>query len=288
MPINGKTTIVGLIGDPVSTSLSPLMHNSAFESAGLDWVYLPFSVSSNHLEAAVQGLPALGIRGVNVTIPHKQAVIPYLDELEQSAQAIGAVNTITVGEKLVGDNTDYTGFLADIATLNLNLSNTHCWVFGAGGATRALIYALQSVGVAQVVVFARNLQAVEALRDVWGGMGGYSTELTSKNVQKEIKYQSEPLALLINATPLGMGAYVGQSPIPDVVRMPATNYVYDLVYNPAQTKLIRQAQNAGIPTRNGLGMLLHQGAQAFKLWTGIEPDLAVMRTAIENRKKTQL
>lgn len=284
--MNGKTQLVGLMGWPVSHSFSPVMHNAALAAAGLNWAYVPLPVQSEDVKTAVFGLRALGFKGCNVTVPHKQAVMPYLDAIDPAAQAIGAVNTIVVeeekdeerrekseerGAKLVGYNTDWLGFLRDVAMQGVNVASQTCLVLGAGGSARAVVYALQQAG-AQVHLLARRPeQAYQLIQDL----------AAANSVIVAERPFSHPYTLIVNTTPLGMTPHTETSPWPDDTPIPTTAFVYDLVYNPRQTKLIRQAQAAGCRTANGLGMLLQQGALAFRLWTGVEPDVRMMREKLE-------
>lgn len=284
--MNGKTQLVGLMGWPVSHSFSPVMHNAALAAAGLNWAYVPLPVQPEDVKTAVLGLRALGFKGCNVTVPHKQAVMPYLDAIDPAAQAIGAVNTIVVeeekneerrekseerGRRLVGYNTDWLGFLRDVEIQGVNVARRTCLVLGAGGSARAVVYALQQAG-AQVHLHSRRPeQAHQLIQDL----------NAANNVTWAERPFSHSYTLIVNTTPLGMTPHTETSPWPHDTPLPTTAFVYDLVYNPRQTKLIRQAQAAGCRTANGLGMLLQQGALAFRLWTGVEPDVQIMREKLE-------
>ena len=282
LPINGKTQLIGLIGWPVSHSFSPAMHNAAAQALGVNWVYVPLPVPPEKVATAVSGLSALGIRGVNVTVPHKQAVIPLLDELEPGAQAIGAVNTIVVKEngRLTGHNTDWSGFLADLQANNIAPAGQACLLLGAGGSARAVAYALGQAG-AQVHVLARRVDQAAALVD------------DLRPYLPQAKLQSDSLShlpaaaaafsapLIVNCTPLGMTPNETGSPWPENLPFPTNAIIYDLVYNPPRTRLIQQAEMGGHLALNGLGMLVAQGAHAFSLWTGQQPDKVVMTNSIQ-------
>lgn len=281
--INGKTQLVGLIGWPVSHSFSPRMHNAALKALGLNWVYLPLPVPPSRVSDALRGLNALGFRGINVTVPHKEAVIPFLDEISPAATAVGAVNTILVeGEtgRLLGYNTDWRGFLADLQALDVALSGRDCLVLGAGGSARGIIYALNQAS-ARVVLLARR---VEQARQLAAHLGDGAVEriLPFTKLGEAAAFLKAPL--IINSTPLGMSPHVEGSPWPDEVPFPAGAFIYDLVYNPRETLLMRQARHAGCRTSNGLGMLLRQGAASLALWSGLQPDLKVMEKALEEGK----
>jgi shikimate dehydrogenase len=284
--ISGTTQLLGLIGWPVHHSFSPTMHNSAAADLGLDLVYVALPVHPNDLGEAVPGLAALGFRGVNVTVPHKETVIPLLDKVDPAVQAIGAVNTITIeqGESgrsvLTGYNTDWSGFLANVQSQNLVIQDRDCLVLGAGGSARAVAYALAVTG-GRVHLFARRIEQAQRL----------VVEIAPHTPQGQLlaHHWSEledvsgvisAVSLIVNTTPLGMSPNVETTPWPDDLVFPAGAFVYDLVYNPAETTFVKQAQKAGCQAMTGLGMLLNQGAQAFQLWTGSKPDRQVMAKAI--------
>lgn len=281
--IDGKTQLIGLIGWPVSHSFSPAMHNAALAALGLNWVYMPLPVPPASVGDAIRGLPALGFRGVNVTVPHKQTVMPFLDEISAAATVIGAVNTILVEQKsgrLIGSNTDWRGFLADLAALEVDISGRDCIVFGAGGSARGIVYGLNQVG-GRILVLARRMEQAQRMAADLGD--DFVLDIRPIEELGEVASQVDA-PLIVNTTPLGMSPNVEGSVWPDGVPIPAGSFVYDLVYNPVETRLMRQATAAGCRTSNGLGMLLRQGAASFALWTGVEPDLAVMKEALEVAK----
>lgn len=281
MKIDGKTQLVGIIGWPVSHSFSPKMHNAAFADLGLNWVYLPFPVEPSHVDTAVLGLAAAGIRGINVTVPHKQAVIPLLAEIEDGAKAIGAVNTIVMGEngRLSGYNTDWAGFLADLQEKNVPIAGRDCLVLGAGGSARGIAYALAHAGGNVQILARRVTQAQTLVQDL--------APFFTDGVLQERPFsdlptitQASQAPLIINTTPLGMTPNVGSSVWPDDLPMPPDSFVYDLVYNPTTSKIMHQAGANGCGACNGLGMLVHQGVLAFKLWTGQQPNIELMTNII--------
>ena len=268
--INGKTQLLGLLGWPVGHSFSPAMHNAALAAAGLNYAYVPLAVRPDELKTAVSALSALNFRGVNVTVPHKQTIIPLLDEIDDAAAAIGAVNTVVIEDDyLLGKNSDWSGFMADLAALDVDVRGRDCVIFGAGGSARAVAYGLAQAGAMVHVVARRQAQADELA----AAMGVSSAPITPATMDAP---------LLVNCTPLGMhphedGSVWGAEPFP------SNSFAYDLVYNPTETLFIRQARAAGCEAANGLGMLLRQGAVAFEWWTGVAPDVDVMQTAFENR-----
>jgi shikimate dehydrogenase len=280
MIVNGETQLIGLIGWPVAHSLSPTMHNAALAAMGLNWLYVPLPVQPEHVGDAIRGLPALGFRGANVTVPHKQAVMPYLDTIALAASAIGAVNTILVeqepDDRLSGDNTDWRGFLADLMAQGIAIAGRDCLVLGAGGSARAVVYALGQAG-GRVSIAARR---TEQARQLANDMGAHSVNAIWSLGELPTAAARLDRPLIVNTTPLGMPPYAEQSAWPDDLPFPRDSFAYDLVYNPAETRFMRQAAFSGCKASNGLGMLLRQGAAALTLWTGLEPDLGVMNRAI--------
>jgi shikimate dehydrogenase len=280
--ISGGTTLVGLIGWPVEHSLSPAMHNAAFAAAGLDWVYVPLPVYPDHVGEAVRGLRAMGFAGANVTVPHKQAVLQHLDDIAEDALVIGAVNTIVVQDgALCGDNTDAAGFLASLDEAGFDPAGICAAVLGAGGSARAIVHALASAGVRQVSIYNRHLQrAYQLCRDMSKFHADARFEAYPLDAVATI---GEDISLLVNTTSLGMWPDTETSPWPTELPIPGHLTVYDLVYNPPETLLLTQASAVGAETVSGLGMLVHQGAAAFGMWTGQPAPIEVMRAACEER-----
>jgi len=279
--ITGKTRLIGLLGWPVGHSISPAMHNAAAAALGLDWAYVPLPVRPEALPSALGGLAALGFRGVNVTVPHKTAVLPYLDAVYPVAQAIGAANTIAIGDgQLTGFNTDWSGFLADLEENEVDVRGRDCVVLGAGGAARAVVYALARNGARVTILARREEQAEQLAGDLSEGAPVPVAAGSLARVVEVVRAARRPL--IVNATPLGMAGVgsAGLSPWPDAP-LPADAFVYDLLYNPPLTPLLRAARAAGCGHANGLGMLVNQAAEAFELWTSRRPDRAVMRRAAE-------
>jgi shikimate dehydrogenase len=280
--INGKTQLIGLVGWPVAHSLSPAMHNAAAADLGLELAYLPLAVHPDHLKEAIKGLAALGFRGVNVTVPHKESVMPLLDVVDPAAAVIGAVNTIVVsaGSVLTGYNFDWSGFMTDLKRLGVDVNGRQSILLGAGGSARAVTYGLATAG-SQVHLYARR---EEQAQKVVAGLAGHCPDGSlfahAWPALDAANEQFPETALIVNTTPIGMASQVEVSPWPKTATLPQQAFVYDLVYNPAETHLMRQARAAGLQAGNGLGMLLHQGAQAFKLWTGFEPDLEIMARSL--------
>lgn len=283
--IKGETRLLGVMGWPVAHSLSPVMHNAALAHHDLPYVYVPLPVAPAALSLALAALPMLGFRGVNLTVPHKQAALPFLTTLEPAAAAIGAANTLVFEEatsdapaQVVGYNTDWRGFAADLAALGVVVARQTCLVLGAGGAARAVVYALLKER-AIVRCFARRQEQAQALVLALSAVSN-APDLTA-HPWSELPRWAADAAVIINATPLGMGVYLNQSPWPADLPWPPAALAYDLIYRPARTLFLAQAQAAGGRTANGLGMLLRQGALAWPLWLGITPEQSVMAAALD-------
>ena len=266
----------GLIGYPLGHSLSPRIHSAALQSCGLDGNYALFPVHPDNKQELGDLLACVRngeITGLNVTIPHKQNVIELLDELTPTAQAIGAVNTIYMRDgKLIGDNTDAPGFLTDLKkTLNVSSSRSHpsALILGAGGSARAVVYALLNDGW-EVTIAARRIEQAERL--VVSFMK-HKLRITNYELSK---IDLSNITLLVNTTPVGMTPNTDQSPWPENLPFPPHAAIYDLVYNPRETKLVRDACAQVRPAATGLGMLIEQAALAFEIWTGHHPSRQAM------------
>ena len=281
--MDATTAVVGLISWPMRHSGSPALHNAAFAALGLNWAYVPLPVAPERVGEALRGLRALGLRGANVTVPHKQAVMPFLDSLSDAARTIGAVNTIVVEDdgRLVGDNTDARGFAADLAAHGVEAAGRTVAVVGAGGAARAVLYALLHGGAAQVTVLNRNLERAAALIAQFAADTHNST-LVACAFPDGIR-AAATADLVINCTSLGMSPNIEGLPWDAGVQLWPGQVVYDLVYNPSQTRLRQWATAQGAQAVGGLGMLVWQGALAFQLWTDEEAPVAVMRAAAEKQ-----
>jgi shikimate dehydrogenase len=292
--INGHTKLVGLMAWPIGHTLSPAMHNAAFDALGLNWRYVPLPVHPTQVEAAVRGLVALGFQGCNVTVPHKQAVIAALradalDSVAPDAAAFGAVNTIIVARDgdgtatLKGDNTDYQGFVGSLRSAGFEPEGKRVVVVGAGGGARAVVFGLLRVGAEQVLVSDLVPEQVQALV---AGIGDARLQELPATTEALIE-AARAADLLVNATPVGMTPKVDGSIWPGDVPVPSHLTVFDLVYNPLETKLLRQVKQAGGRAIAGLDMLVRQGAVSFEMWTGMEPPIDVMRAACEEGLKNR-
>lgn len=275
--ITGKTKLLGLMGRPVEHSLSPQMHNAAFRREGLDFVYVAMDVDPEELPEAVRGAAALGFRGFNLTMPHKERVIPLLDEIDGAAEVSGAVNTVVIeGSKLSGYNTDGSGMLEACREAGAGVFGKTVVLLGAGGAASAVSFALQDEGAKEIHIFNRNAERAENLAAKLEKSG----ERAKVRAHPLEALESSDLApdILVNTTSLGMKS--GDSlPVSEsyLKTLPERTVVADAVYLPGdRTRLLRLAAGLGLRVLDGQRMLLYQGVHAQKLWTGLEPNVAVM------------
>jgi shikimate dehydrogenase len=276
--ITGKTKNLGVIGWPIAHSLSPVMQNAAIAAAGIDYNYTALPVEPEKLAAGVQGLRALHYRGFNVTIPHKGAVMPLLDEIDKAAQVIGAVNTVVNDNgHLTGYNTDCMGFMGALESRHIKLQAEMAVLLGAGGAARAVIWGLLQAGVREVVLGVRNPAKAQKMAD---DFAAYGTVTICHWEQADFTAKLHECALLVNTTPLGMTPNVDACPPVDWSNVNPEAFVYDIIYTPAETRFLREAREHGHAVVNGEEMLAGQGAEALKLWTGIEPDIKKMQEAL--------
>jgi len=283
--ITGKTKLLGVIGHPVSHSLSPLMHNAALAKLGLDYVYLPFPIAPENLETAIAGFASIGVVGFSITIPHKQAILPLLSEISPVAQAIGAVNTVTrQGDKWVGTNTDVEGFIAPLqTTYHQDWSQQKAVILGNGGAARAVVAGCIQLGLAEIHVVGRNLQKLQAFRQSW--QNSPFADKFQVHEWPELPNLLHQANLLVNTTPIGMYPHVEESPLSsqEIGYLPGDAIVYDLIYIPKPTKFLHLAEKQGAIIIDGLEMLVQQGAAALKIWLQQETvPVTEMRQALQN------
>ena len=275
--ISGKTRICGVIGDPIEHTMSPVMHNAAFNELGLDYLYIAFRVRKEELSKAIEGMRALNIVGLNVTIPHKVTIIPFLDKLDPLVERIGAVNTVVNSDGVLqGYNTDATGFLQALLDRGVKPKGKNVVILGAGGASRAISFILADRG-ANLVILNRLLELD------WAEKLAYEITEAFKKEVKALELDEENLAtvlegadILVNATSVGMSPDTDETPVPAKLLKPSL-VVFDVVYNPTQTRLMREAEAAGAKTIGGLNMLIWQGALAFEKWTGQKPPVDLMK-----------
>ncbi len=275
--ISGTTRVCGVIGDPIEHTMSPVMHNAVFKELGMDYLYVAFRVRKEELGEAIRGMRALSIRGLNITIPHKVDVIPFLDELDPLAERIGAVNTIVNDAGVLkGYNTDATGFRQALLEREVEPKGKNVVILGAGGASRAISFILAERG-ANLVILNRLLEldwAEELARQI--------SQVFEKEIEA-LKLDEENLTavlggadILVNATSVGMSPNVDETPVPAKL-LNSGLVVFDIVYNPIKTKLLREAEAAGAKTIGGLNMLAWQGALAFEQFTGQKAPVDLMR-----------
>lgn len=272
-----KLKLFALIGDPVGQSLSPAMHNAAFRALGLNCAYITLRVPKPTLANAIAGVRALGIAGLNVTIPHKISIISLLDELDESANLVGAVNTVKNNRgKLIGFNTDGEGALRALEEKIDSVKGKEVVLLGAGGAARAIAFSLARAG-ARLTIANRTVPRAQALASAVEQKLSTNVKVASLN-RAELTKALKNVDVLINATSVGMHPKIDKT----LVRanmMRRGLVVYDIVYKPLRTKLLREARRAGGKTIDGLGMLVHQGALAFEIWTGKRAPIKIMKAA---------
>lgn len=278
MKIKGSTNIVGLIGHPVEHSFSPPMHNAAFDALGMDYTYVAFDVNPAELQKAIEGAKSLNIKGFNVTIPHKIDVMKYLDEIDDVARLIGAVNTIDF-KNLKGYNTDGIGAVRAIEEV-ISIKNKNVVIAGAGGASRAISFYIAKYGADSLTILNRNVDKAQSLaRDV--SNSGLIGDVKSDSINEINAYLADA-DILVDTTPLGMHPHINDQPIATAENMHDELVVFDAVYNPNETVLLKQAIDAGAKPVYGIKMLLYQGAESFKIWTGADAPVDIMEKALKD------
>lgn len=271
--MNGLTKLVGILGWPVSHSKSPAMHNAAFAYLKLNWAYVPLPVATTtDLKKAVEGLKACGFAGVNVTVPYKESIIPFLDSISPSAREIGAVNTLVINEfgNVHGENTDAPGFIAHLTAEGIDVSSHRVAIIGAGGAARAVVYALRKAGAQNIVVINRNKDRIHALPDA-------QALVALEWNENSFTYACNHATLLIQATSLGLNDN-DSLPFPESLHFSKHQIVYDTIYR--KTRLLKKAEKDGARAISGDGMLLWQGALAFELWTNVKAPIDIMKKEV--------
>lgn len=265
------TNFVGVLGWPLEHTLSPVIHSAAFRQVGMDWVYLAWPVEPPDLGDAIAGLRALGGLGANVTMPHKETVMAHLDELSGDARVVGAVNTIQrIGRRLVGHNTDVDGFRHFLeGDAGLDAAGTRALILGAGGAARAVVRALDGLGAAEIAVAARDVDKGSKLVSLATRASGRALTWDKATTT------AGSFDMVVNATPVGTGS---GDPLPNV-EWSSGQVVVDLVYDPPSTSLVERARAGGAHAWGGIGMLVHQAAASFQIWTGQDPPLETMSAA---------
>lgn len=276
--INARTKLLCVIGHPIEHSMSPVMHNAALKELSLNFKYLAIDVPPEDLEKAVIGFKKHDMKGINVTIPHKEKIMEYLDKIEPLAEKIGAVNTIkNVNGKLIGKNTDAIGAKKALIDAGFEFMGKKALIIGAGGAARAISFALSEEIDELFICNRTKKRAIKLAKDLED-----STKITAtgRNLSKKaLKLLIDKVAILINTTPLGMYPHVGISPIPREL-LADHLFVYDIIYNPLKTQLLKDASEIGCKTLNGIDMFINQGALAFEWWTDMKPNINTMKEKI--------
>lgn len=282
--ITGHTELIGLIANPIRHSKSPMMHNTAFEALGLDYAYLVFEVDQTTLKAAVEGLRALGVRGFNVSMPNKGPIMQYLDEILPAGRLCQAVNTV-VNEngRLIGTSTDGEGYMMACKDQGIDIIGKKITLLGAGGAATAIAMQAGLDGVREISIFNRNdsfwSRAVENAEKLNAETGCKAAAYRLEDVEALRREIADSVAL-VNATSAGFGEQRGLCPIPDVGLLRPELTVTDVIYVPEKTPLLEMAEKLGCKTMNGIGMMLYQGAAAFKLWTGREMPVDAVKAVL--------
>ncbi|KQL53479.1 shikimate dehydrogenase [Heyndrickxia shackletonii] len=268
--------LFGVIGDPISHSMSPMMHNDAFKNLKIDGYYQPFRITPEDLATAIKGMKVIGIEGFNVTIPHKTSILPLVDRLDPLAKAIGAVNTVVRdGNDYVGYNSDGLGFIRSLQERwKKDFKNEKTLIIGAGGAAKAIYYSLASVGVKKIDICNRTTARAQGLVD-------HCPFKCETNILDfpQARQNLGAYTLVIQTTSIGMSPNINEIPFSLENMLPNTHAV-DIIYNPLETKFLTEARQKGATTQNGIGMFVHQGAIAFEKWTGIKPDIIRMENIV--------
>lgn len=280
---NQDTNIIGIIGHPIKHSYSPLMHNISFEIKNLNYIYLPFDVPINTLKAAIKGMVALGIKGFNITLPHKENIIAYLRNVSEEASIIGAVNTV-VNENgiLSGYNTDVNGVYETLLPYKDEITGQKVSIFGSGGGARSVIYTLiRNFKPEKIQIINRTEQKGESLREYFSTRMHFTDIKSYELIPPDLVDVLRDSKLIINTTSVGMYPNVDDS----VTSIPQSfvngQIVFDLIYNPLKTKLLQIAESQGATVIDGLRMLVHQGAKSFELWTGEEMPVEKINKALK-------
>lgn len=282
--ITGHTELIGLIATPIRHSKSPMMHNTAFEALGLDYVYLAFDIPPENLDPVVKGLKAMNVRGFNVSMPYKTDIMNYLDIVDDSARLIGACNTVVNEDgKLHGYNTDGMGYMSGVKDCGFDPIGKKMTVLGSGGAATAIVMQAAIDGVAEISIFNGNdpfYSRAEHNAQVINENTGCRAQVYHLEDQDRLRKEISDSYILANATNVGMGKLEGQKLIPDTSFLYPELIVTDVVYSPEETALLKMAREYGCRTMNGLPMMLYQGAAAFKLWTGKDMPIDAVKAVI--------
>lgn len=283
--MENKLSIIGLLGEHIDKSISPFIQQYFIRHYGLNYVYLPFQITVDRLEDALRGIRALKLRGVNITNPFKEKSLKFMDNIEDAVSKIGALNTVVFEEgKLCGYNTDWFGFQKSLqAGSGFSLEGKKAMVLGAGGAAKAVIYTLSTDGCSKITIVNRDYSRALKIKKIFENL---NIEIkTLSYCDKDIQGEIEKADLLVNTTPLGSWYYSELSPIPDTINFHPDTLVYDLIYYPAITPLLKKAEQNGNRIVNGRTMLVYQAAESFHLWTGIKPEQKVVDRLLQKEMK---
>jgi shikimate dehydrogenase len=281
--ITGKTQLLGVIGYPISHSLSPVMHNAALAYLKADYVYVPFPIPPAELGPVIASFAAIGVKGFSVTIPHKINIMPYLSSISDQARLVGAVNTVWLTQEgWQGDNTDVDGFLAPLLALNLDRSKIKPLILGNGGAARAVIVGCAELGCKEIKVIGRDAEKLKDLSLSWAGTS--LENLITGHTWDELPQLIGESNLVVNTTPVGMSPHIEHSPVSEEIfeMLSKDTIVYDLIYTPRPTRFLTMARSKGATAIDGLEMLVQQGAVALKQWLNQPVPVDVMRQALED------
>ena len=286
--ITGTTKLLGVIGDPIEHSLSPVMHNAAIASLGVDYVYVAIPVKTADLSIAIAGFNAIGLQGFSITIPHKQAILSFLTEVSSVAKVVGAVNTVwRTDAGWSGTNTDVEGFIAPLQAYNRDWSQTMPLILGHGGAARAVVVGLTQLGCTEIHIVGRDVQRLSQFQQSWLDALPITINVHRWEQLPELMPQAD---LVVNTTPVGMYPNVEQSPIDNAAmqQLRVGAIAYDLIYTPNPTQFLQQAQQQGAIAIDGLEMLVQQGAAALKIWLGQTPPVDIMRQSLQKHLGTKI
>ena len=287
-PITGHTELICLLGSPCKHSISPMMHNKSFEALNLDYRYLAFEVTEENLETAVNGLKTMGARGFNLTMPCKNKVVELCDQLSPAASLIGAVNTVVIENGiLTGHNTDGIGYMQSVKDAGYDIIGKKMVLLGAGGASTAILVQAALDGVKEISVFLRKTSRfyarTESIANALREQTNCIIHLCDFHDRDLLCQELSNSTILVNGTSVGMAPNVDECPIPDASYLPNGLIVSDIIYNPKETRLLSMAQEKGLPCFNGTYMLLYQGAEAFRLWTGHDMPIPLIKECFFNK-----
>jgi len=281
--INAGTKLIALIGNPLKQTLSPLVHNATFTKQGINCLYIPYEITEEKLEQGLLALKNLGYLGLNVTIPYKQKVIKYLDEISKEAYACQAVNVIKIEDgKLIGHNTDGKGFLISLQEEGVNLIGGQAVIIGAGGAARPIAYELAHAGMKKIDLLDIDYVKAEEVAQMVGEKSDCRAEAWEMS-QELFNHLSRNATILVNCSPLGMAPYPDNAPVSDMHEAASSAVVCDIIYNPIKTRFLEMAENRGLKTISGLSMFIHQAALTLEIILNITPPVGFMKEVVQNK-----